>query len=86
MRRLRAALGANDGFSLIELLTAMVIGGVVLGALMTLMATGFTKSAEITDRAETAQSGRSALDRILTLMDSEVCLGPVGSFVIWVSQ
>lgn len=66
----------ESGFSITELLTAMVIGSVVLWALMTLMTTGFSKSVEVTDRAEAAQSARSAMDRIVMLMDSTICLDP----------
>lgn len=69
----------ESGFSLVELLTAMVVGSVVLLALMFLMTTGFRKTAEVNDRAEAAQSGRSGMDRILTLLDSGVCLGPLGA-------
>jgi prepilin-type N-terminal cleavage/methylation domain-containing protein len=74
LRRLRED---EDGFSLTELLTAMVIGGVVLWALMTLMTTGLTKSLEVSDRADAAQTGRGALDRMVTLLDSSICLDPV---------
>lgn len=66
----------ESGFSITELLTAMVIGSIVLWALMTLMTTGFTKSREVTDRAEAAQSARAALDRMVTLFDSSLCLEP----------
>jgi prepilin-type N-terminal cleavage/methylation domain-containing protein len=74
LRRLR---NDQDGFSLPELLTAMVIGSVVLGALMTLMTTGFTRSIEVSDRADAAQTGRGAMDRMITLLDSSICLDPV---------
>lgn len=78
MRRIRQD---ESGFSLTELLTAMVIGSVVLWALMTLMTTGFTKSLEVSDRAEAAQAGRTALDRMVTLLDSSICLDPIASIV-----
>ena len=79
MSLLRHIREDESGFSLTELLTAMVIGSVVLAALLTLMTTGFTKSAEVTDRADAAQSGRSALDRMVTLFDSSICLDPISS-------
>jgi prepilin-type N-terminal cleavage/methylation domain-containing protein len=83
MRRLLNRLRSDEaGFSLPELLTAMIIGGVVLGALMTLMTTGFFKAAEITDRADAAQSGRSAMDRIVTLLDSTICLDPSSAGIV----
>lgn len=69
----------ESGFSITELLTAMVIGSIVLWALMTLMTTGFSKSVEVTDRAEAAQSGRAAMDRVVTVLDSTVCLDPVST-------
>jgi prepilin-type N-terminal cleavage/methylation domain-containing protein len=71
----------ESGFSLTELLTAMVIGSVILLALMTLMTSGFSKSAEVSDRAEAAQAGRTALDRMVTLIDSTICLDPSSSQV-----
>src|SRR3546814_17531974 len=52
------------GFSLTELLTAKVIGSIVLWSLMTLMTTGLHKSLEVGDRAEAAQNGRAAIDRM----------------------
>ena len=69
----------ESGFSLTELLTAMVIGSIVLWALMTLMTTGLNKSIEVTDRAEAAQNARSAMDRMTTLLDSSMCLDPIAS-------
>jgi prepilin-type N-terminal cleavage/methylation domain-containing protein len=74
MSFLRDLKDDESGFSLTELLTAMVVGSVILWALMQTMTTGFTKSVEITDRAETTQIGREASERIVTLLDSSVCL------------
>lgn len=69
----------ESGFSLTELLTAMVIGSIVLWALMTLMTTGLVKSLEVSDRADAAQTGRSAMDRMTTLIDSSICLDPISN-------
>jgi prepilin-type N-terminal cleavage/methylation domain-containing protein len=62
------------GFSLIELLAAMAIGSVVLTALMTVFINGVTSAARVNDRVESAQRGRVALDRIVGLLDSQVCV------------
>jgi prepilin-type N-terminal cleavage/methylation domain-containing protein len=64
----------DDGFSLMELLAAMAIGGVVLTALMSVFTTGIRATGRITDRVDSSQRGRVALDRINTLLNSQVCL------------
>jgi prepilin-type N-terminal cleavage/methylation domain-containing protein len=68
--RLRAE---DDGFTLIELLASMVIGGVVLTALMTVFVTGVRSTTEIQNRVDDAGRARYALDRIVRLLDSQVC-------------
>jgi prepilin-type N-terminal cleavage/methylation domain-containing protein len=70
-RRLRRE---DDGFSLVELLTAMAIGSVILGALMLTVtrATGF--SIQTSNRVEALQQGRQTMDRVVTLLNSQICL------------
>jgi prepilin-type N-terminal cleavage/methylation domain-containing protein len=72
MRR-RSLLRDESGFSLMELMTAMAIGSVVLTIVMTVFTNGVTGSARVGDRVEAAQRGRLALDRITSLLDSQVC-------------
>lgn len=71
LRRLRTE---DDGFSLIELLTAMVIGGVVLAALMSVVQRAVSSTTQTSDRVEALQRGRQAMDRVTTLLNSQMCL------------
>jgi prepilin-type N-terminal cleavage/methylation domain-containing protein len=71
LRRLRTE---DDGFSLIELLTAMVIGGVVLAALMSVVQRAVSSTTQTSDRVEALQRGRQAMDRVTTLLNSQLCL------------
>jgi prepilin-type N-terminal cleavage/methylation domain-containing protein len=62
------------GFSLMELLTAMVIGSVVLTAVMSIFLTGISKTAQVNDRVEAAGRARLAADRAVTLLDAQTCV------------
>jgi prepilin-type N-terminal cleavage/methylation domain-containing protein len=62
------------GFSLIELLAAMVIGSLVLTVLMTIFISGVKGTTRIQDRVDSSQRARTALDRIVSLLDSQVCV------------
>jgi prepilin-type N-terminal cleavage/methylation domain-containing protein len=66
-------LRSDDGFTVTELLVAMVIGSVVLTALMGLFVTGMNSSAKVNDRVAAAQGARSAMDEITTLLDAQTC-------------
>jgi prepilin-type N-terminal cleavage/methylation domain-containing protein len=70
-RRLRSD---QSGFSLIELLVAMALGSIVLTALMTLFINGVTGSVRVSDRVEALQRGRITMDRVVTLLNSQICL------------
>jgi prepilin-type N-terminal cleavage/methylation domain-containing protein len=72
--RLRARLAAEAGFTLVEMLTAMVIGTVVLFAAFTFMERSFDASAEISDRVDAAQRGRTAMDATIRQLRSQVCV------------
>jgi prepilin-type N-terminal cleavage/methylation domain-containing protein len=75
MARLRDRLREEDGFSLTELLAAMSVGAIVLWALMTIFVNGVQGSLRVSDRVEAAQNARLAIDRIVTVLDSQTCLG-----------
>ena len=78
----------EDGFTLMELMTAMVIGSVVLTALMTIFINGLTSASRVTDRVEAAQRGRVAMDRVTSLLDSQVCIvnyDAAAGTEVWVS-
>jgi prepilin-type N-terminal cleavage/methylation domain-containing protein len=71
-----ARLHADEsGFTLPELLTAMVIGMVVLLAAFMLLDRTVSTSAELTDRQDSAQRGRVAMEIITRSLRSQVCLG-----------
>jgi prepilin-type N-terminal cleavage/methylation domain-containing protein len=62
------------GFSLVELLMAMALGSLVLTATMVVFTNGLAASGRIGDRIDSASRGRTAMDAITTLLDSQVCL------------
>lgn len=71
--RLRHLARDEAGFSLMELLVAMVIGSIVLTAVMTLFVNGLTAAAKVNDRVEASQRARLTADRISTLLNAQVC-------------
>jgi Tfp pilus assembly protein PilV len=64
----------EDGFSLMELLVAMVTGGVILTALMTVFLNGVQGTTNTQERLDSQQRGRLVMDRVTTLLSSQVCL------------
>ena len=73
MRRPR--ISDERGFSLPELLVAMVIGMVVLLAAFMVLDRSFTASGQIADRTEALQRGRIAMNLITRQLRSQVCVG-----------
>jgi prepilin-type N-terminal cleavage/methylation domain-containing protein len=71
----RGLVADEGGFTLTELLVAMSIGMIVLFASMQVFINGVHSSARVTDRAEAAQRGRLAMDRITTVLDAQTCVG-----------
>jgi|GEM_PF-1484227 prepilin-type N-terminal cleavage/methylation domain-containing protein len=71
MTRLRRDEG---GFTLVELLAAMMIAGFVLTALMYVFITGLQNTTKATDRLEGTQRARLVVDRLVTLLNSQVCV------------
>lgn len=69
--------GEDDGFSLMELLAAMMIGSIVLTALMTVFTTGMQNTNRAANRVEGTQAARAAVDRATTLLDAQACLQTV---------
>ena len=70
MTRLRS----QDGFSLTELLVAMIIGMFTLLAAFALIDTTTTRSMQVTGRTDASQRGRLALDQITRALRSQVCV------------
>jgi len=71
-RRLRQD---ESGYTLTELLMAMLVGMVILMAAFMLIDRASTVSAEISDRQEAIQRGRASMEHITRQLRSQVCLG-----------
>ncbi|MDX6703679.1 MAG: hypothetical protein QOF26_3905 [Baekduia sp.] len=81
LRNLRHIRHDERGFSLMELLTAMVIGSVVLTAVMSIFLTGISKTAQVNDRVEAAGRARLAADRAVTLLDAQTCVDGISPLI-----
>jgi Tfp pilus assembly protein PilW len=68
-------LRAEDGYTLPELLTAMVVGIVVVFAVYGLLDTTTRVSAETADRVETTSRVRNAMDLVARRIRAQVCQG-----------
>jgi prepilin-type N-terminal cleavage/methylation domain-containing protein len=64
----------ESGFSLIELLAAMAVSSIILTAVMIVFVNGVQGAAKVNDRVDSQQRGRLTMDRIVTLLSSQVCL------------
>jgi prepilin-type N-terminal cleavage/methylation domain-containing protein len=73
LTRARALLRDDDGFSLIELLTALAIGSIVLTAVLMVFTNGLTNTAKVTDRVDASQRARITSDVISSLLQAGVC-------------
>jgi len=73
---LRARLGGERGFTLIEMLVALLIGSIVFGAAMSIFEAGQRSSTRVQDRAESVQRGRTVMEQLTQRIRSQVCLGP----------
>jgi prepilin-type N-terminal cleavage/methylation domain-containing protein len=73
--RLPSVRSDESGFTLVELLAAMVIGLIVLMAGFLLLDRATSASNEIADRQDAVQRGRLAMESITRQLRSQVCLG-----------
>jgi prepilin-type N-terminal cleavage/methylation domain-containing protein len=71
MRRLRTE---ERGFTLIEMLVSCVLGTIVLTAVLGLVDTSQRVTTNVTERTDTTQRGRLAMERIVQVLRSQVCL------------
>lgn len=62
------------GLTLVELLAALAVGAIVLFGVLVFTVTGIEGSLRAQDRSDSAQRGRLALDRMVTVLQSQVCL------------
>ena len=69
-----ARLADEDGFTLVELLVAMVIGVIVTFAALAVMDGSWRAQAKTVDRLDATDRGRLAMDKITQQLDSRVCL------------
>lgn len=75
MSALRRRLAAEDGFTLVELITAMSIGTIVLMAAFYTLDRAGQVQRETADRADALQRGRMTLELMTRELRSQVCLG-----------
>lgn len=75
MRRLLARIRRDEsGFTLPELLVAMIIGIIVVLATFLTLDSSIALTGKVTDRVDRTQRARSAMDRITRDLASQVCL------------
>jgi len=75
MRVLAARLRSEDGFTLTELLVAVLISTIVLLASMALLDASQGASVRVQDRVDATQKGRVAMELITQRLRSQTCLG-----------
>lgn len=75
LSRLRARLADEGGFSLVELLVSCVLGMIVLGGAFTVLQVAFAQGERVSQRVDTVQRGRIAMEQITRQLRSQVCLG-----------
>jgi len=75
MHVVRDRLRSEDGFTLTELLTAILISTVVLLASLTLLDRSQGATTRVQDRVDANQKGRVAMELITQRLRSQTCLG-----------
>lgn len=78
----RARLAAEDGFTLVELLAAMVVGVIVLLATFGLFDVVVRLQAKSADGLDATDRGRVAIDEVSQELASRICLGSQTSLAI----
>jgi prepilin-type N-terminal cleavage/methylation domain-containing protein len=73
--RLRNVRSEESGFTLVELLTAMTIGTVLLMAAFTLLDRASAANQEVANRQDALQRGRQGMELVVRQLRSQVCLG-----------
>lgn len=66
----------QSGFTLVELLSSMAIGMVVLFAIFGLLDYTVSAQHKVEDRVDAVQRGRTAMEVITQQLRSQICLGP----------
>jgi hypothetical protein len=78
---MRSRLSDESGFTLVELLSALVVGMIVIFAVFALLDTAVGLQAKTVDRIDTTDRGRLAIDRLSQGFASRICLGTEPSLV-----
>ncbi|TMM01443.1 MAG: prepilin-type N-terminal cleavage/methylation domain-containing protein [Actinobacteria bacterium] len=78
MTRLYGLLRRDEGMTLIELMTTLIIGSVVMLALFALVDQAFPAEQKVRDRVAAEQRGRIALERLSRDLRSAVCVAGTG--------
>jgi prepilin-type N-terminal cleavage/methylation domain-containing protein len=78
---MRARLADERGFTLVELLAALVVGSIVLFAGFGLLDTAVRLQARSVDSLDATDRGRVAIDQVSQSLASRLCLGGVPSLV-----
>lgn len=71
--RLSDRLRRQDGFTVVEVLVAMAVLGIVVAGALTMMQVVMRQGRGVLERTEAAQHGRLALDRMTRQIRSQVC-------------
>lgn len=66
--------GEQSGFTLVELLVSMTLGLLVLGSTMFVMDRAFHHNSDITQRSDSQQRARLAMDYVVQTLRAQVCL------------
>lgn len=72
----RGNIRAEQGFTLIELLVTALLGIIVLLGAFNVFDSGLRASANVQDRTEVVQRGRTAMEQLTQELRSQTCLGP----------
>jgi prepilin-type N-terminal cleavage/methylation domain-containing protein len=78
---MRARLADERGFTLVELLAALVVGSIVIFAVFGLLDTAVRLQAKSVDSLDATDRGRIGMDQISQVLASRICLGAQPSLV-----
>jgi hypothetical protein len=78
---MRSRLADESGFSLVELLAALMVGTIVMIAIFGLLDTGVRLQAKSVDSLDATDRGRVGIDQVSQALGSRICLGSTPSLV-----
>jgi prepilin-type N-terminal cleavage/methylation domain-containing protein len=76
---MRRRLGAQGGYTLVEMLTVLLILGVVMGGLTTVLTSATNADADMNNRFQAQQATRLALDKLRREVHCSSAATPVGT-------